>query len=179
MVKKYLKPHIVTKKIKINLFSNRKQYQDDFLYDMLALTYYPDICVAQGTKIILADKTECAIEKVQAGQLVISYDTERKVFSENVVKSLIIHKNENTNGCYLINNCLKITGNHNLWTKNRGWVRVDKLSIGDLLLNNKTELVPVVSLEWKKGDKTVYNLHLDSPNTYFANGILIHNAAKS
>jgi len=181
-MKKYLKPSLLSKKIKANLFSKYSSLteinQNGFFLNTY-LSFYCSLgclCVTKDTKIKLANGIDYQIEKIKEGQLVLSFDIENWVFTKNIVKKLVIHKNENKNGYYVINKSLKITGNHHIWVRDKGWIMVEELSIGDLLINHKKEFMPVFSLDWKKGAKTVYNISLvNKPHNYFADGFLIHN----
>lgn len=87
-----------------------------------------DHCIAEG-ELVFTNNGYVPIEKVTQGDVVLTRDGWRKVLvSQNtgVDKPVLkICTNEVTLYC---------TGNHKVWTENRGFVRADSLTTGDTLL---------------------------------------------
>ncbi len=180
MKNKYVKPVLKKRVIKLNLFSRISVTENSLIYDTLLSVYCYCVCVTQNTLITLFDKTTQPIINIQPGQYVLSYHVQEKKFVKNKVIKLIVHENENTDGYYIINSSLNITGNHRVWTNNRGWIRVDEIKMGDELLSKDEKTEIVTSIQKKKGAETVYNLDLEKPpHNFFAEGMLIHNATKN
>jgi len=71
-----------------------------------------DTCFLAGTPIALSDGTEKPIEDVKVGDIVLSYDEERKSNVASIVKKTFYHPEEQSNGYLVINNKLKVTPNH-------------------------------------------------------------------
>jgi hypothetical protein len=76
---------------------------------------------------------------------------------------------------------LTATPEHPVWVDAIGWRRLDSLGIGTPVwaLTNSYKLPCVFNwvsgLKHKGGNHTVYNLYVDGPHEYFADGILVHN----
>lgn len=138
-------------------------------------SYYA-ACFLSGTKVLLANGETKEIQNILPGDVVASYDLNTGKKGWEVVTQLLTHKD--TDGGYLvINNDLKVTNNHRVWSPNKiAWVRVDSLKTGDSLLNSNGQNVKIDSIEKVAGVNTVYNISLPGPShTYFANGYLVHN----
>lgn len=66
----------------------------------------------------------------------------------------------------------EFSANHRLGVKDRGWVRVNDLRPGDVLMATKESVVERVE---STGLGTVINFQVDGCNTYFADDLLNHN----
>ncbi len=179
--KNYKKPQIKLKKVKISFFSSKR------FIDSAVAQFIPPVfaqsssqtgfceCFLAGTKILMADGSTMPIEEVKEGGMVSSFNTDSKKIVENKVAKLIIH-DEPKGGYILVNNILKVTGEHPLYI-NGEWIEADNLKQGDKLLNQSGEEIEVESVEHKDEylDK-VYNLEIEEvEHNYFAEGILVHN----
>ncbi len=126
-------------------------------------------CFLAGTKIltVIGEKN---IEDLKIGEEIISYDLENKekVFGKVKEKYFL-----NREGYYIINNNIKVTGEHPFFVNGR-WVEVENLKIGDKMFNGQEE-VEIESIKYAKENIKVYNLQVDSEKNYFANNILVHN----
>ena len=71
------------------------------------------------------------------------------------------------------------TGNHKIWTENRGFVRADSINEGDTLLWLKGKLnavvAPVLSISKDSNKRDVYDLTIEDTHEFFVNGLLVHN----
>ena len=136
-------------------------------------------CFLAETKISLADGTFKEIQDIKPGDIVFSYNLEKGELVPDEVNKVLVHDNY-PEGYLVINENLKVTGNHNLWVANRSsWARADSLSLGDSLLAPDGNSVVIYSIEWVDGINTVYNLSLGGDNhNYFAEKTLVHNALK-
>lgn len=132
-------------------------------------------CFAAGTSILMADGSTKTIENIKNGDQI-------KTFSDPINKNLIngtvtkvwIH----TVGEYLIiNDDLKVTPEHQVFSKNR-FIDIGLLKIGDWLMNNRGEKVYIKSIEHKFDIIKVYNFRVDPQHTYFAGGFYVHNQEK-
>jgi len=153
-------------------------------------------CVAEGTMITLKDKTRKPIEEIIIGEELLVFDLEtlqksqkynilikmstndfRGIFQDSVVKNIWTNTSEKY---YLINNKLKITGDHILLANRDDryyWTKVEKLEIGDLLFTELNIFEYIKSIEIVNDKIDVYNLEVNNYYNYFANSYLIHNGA--
>ena len=94
--------------------------------------YQPDVCVAAGTPVALADGCSKAIEEVVAGDVVLSFDRSR-----NGLVPLPVSSNAKCNG---VQDCIElrlsdglvltVTPDHLILTDAQQWVRAGDLVIG-------------------------------------------------
>ena len=175
--KKYQKPEIKKEEVAVNFFWDQSRYFDSLSGmngSLLAACPNSCGCFLSGSKVTLADGESAPIESIATGDVVLSYDPQKNQFMENTVIKNERHSNENQ--YFIINHLMSVTGNHRVWVHNRTWKRVDELRIGDYLLDRTLQPVEVSSLELKKEEREVYNLHLaDAAHTYFVENLLVHN----
>lgn len=134
---------------------------------------YRSYCVT-GDTMIMTPTGSMAIAALQVGDIVIGWDNKRKIPVEGRIQQVEIHAN--TDHYYLINNELKITGNHKVIV-NGEWREVHRINVGDHMLGPDGS-IEIESIAYV-GDQdiTTYNIKLDNiDKNYFANGYCIHNA---
>ena len=151
-------------------------------------------CVIAGTKISLNDGTTLPIEKVKAGEEVLSFDLNtlqrsqkydilvklktkdfKGIIKQDVVKN--IWKNT-ADEYFAINDKLKITGDHIVLAKRDDtyyWTKVFNLKIGDYLFTEFNVFEKIETIILIKEKVKVFNLEVNSIYNYFANSYLIHN----
>ena len=107
----------------------------------------------------------------------LSYDIKNKQLVQNEVEELITHYGS-SNGYLVINESLKITPNHPVWSVDeKKWRQIGDLALQTKLLNNKGEDIVIASIRENAGIYDVYNVHLKNSNhNFFADDILVHNA---
>ena len=123
------------------------------------------------TQILMADGSYESIEKIKAGDKVISYDLSKKQFVNNLVLSIVKGKNN----YLLINNKLGITLNQKIYIADKGFIEAREVKIGDYLLNESKEKIKVNSIRNHSKKVDVYDLVLKFPHNFFAEGYLVHN----
>jgi len=69
---------------------------------------------------------------------------------------------------------LKVTLEHPFFVDNE-WVEAGELEVGDVLKTSDGRKAIITSIEKVVDDVEVYNLHVDGPETYYANDVLVHN----
>lgn len=138
-------------------------------------SYYSS-CFAPGTQVLMADGSHKNIEDVQSGDMVQSYNVTTGAASSEKVAKLLKHPNI-PGGYLVINDTLKVTGNHLVWSYDRQmWVRAETLEVGDKLMAPDGSAIVITSISSVAGANTVYNLSLQGPNhNYFAENTLVHN----
>jgi alpha-2-macroglobulin len=129
-------------------------------------------CFAKGTKVLMGDGKEKEIQEIRVGDYVLTRENEK---NKRLVKAKIVKVHEVDDNNYLIiNSKLKITSDHKLWVNN-SWRDAGSIQIGDFLTDEKGRAIKVDSIEWLKGKFKVYNLTVEKYNTFFADGVWVHN----
>jgi hypothetical protein len=138
-------------------------------------------CFPAGTPITMADGSPKAIEQIDSGEEVASFDADAyAVVPGRVVRRIV---RPFAPDLVVINGSLTATGNHTFYTA-RGWVRADELELGDSVMTVgdavaaseqlSAEPSSIRSLEARPGSETTYDLEIETHHTYFAGGLLVH-----
>lgn len=140
-------------------------------------------CVMKGTLVMLEDGSTKPIEQIRPKDKIVAYDTILNKITKATVVDLLIHRDKKysiDNLKFANNTDIKITGNHPVLVKNKGWVKVDDLIPGDVVyhydkLDRKFSDLKVVSIiKDVSTSDVVFNLKTTQGN-YIANDVLIHN----
>jgi hypothetical protein len=129
-----------------------------------------DTCVAEGTMIETSRGT-LPIEQVSVGDRVLSYDTQlsKEVWSE----VRWVHAGQ-ARELLVVDGELELTGSHPLWIDG-AWREARELQRGSEVMKIDRQPEPVASVATKLVDSPVYDLTVDYPHNYFADGFLVHN----
>ncbi len=136
-------------------------------------------CFVAGTMILTATGL-VAIEKIQAGDIVISRNPETKETAEKIVVETYIREDRKL--IHLVINGEKITTTetHPFYVNKKGFVEAGKLKPGEELVdvNNNIVKIEEYSVEITKEPTPVYNFQVEDFHTYFVgnNSVLVHNA---
>ena len=145
-------------------------------------------CFVAGTIVSLADGAKKKIEEVEIGEKLIGQDGSINTVLEFDHPPLngrdLVGINESGPFC---------TPEHPVFTKD-GWkaprmndtlvayphlesIMVGDLAVGDEILTEQGDYITVETIEWHTDEKEqqVFNFILDGNNTYFADGLLVHN----
>ena len=129
-------------------------------------------CFAAGTIILMADGTSKPIEKVAAGDKVMTFadpiDLEK---ASGVVSEVYQHI---VSEYLIINNELQVTPEHLVYSNHR-FQEAGRLKVGDWLLNSTGKKIIVENIRIRHEIIPVYNLRIDPQHTYFAGGFYVHN----
>ncbi|MGD9697598.1 Hint domain-containing protein [Acinetobacter sp.] len=153
-------------------------------------------CFGAETSILLADGSYKFIKDIQVGDQLASYlitgmpdasenDAWRTWASADIdysadtcaVERISAH---DVDSYYLLNSKTKVTAEHPFMVKRDGiwqWVIVSQMVIGDQLLDNLGELIPVTDLELVNEPLTVYMLDAENIDAFFADDYFVHNKA--
>ena len=143
-----------------------------------------DGCFQAGTKIA-TPKGYVDIENIKQGDLVYSYDESNDKVVESKVVKLWIHEDYRDPAVVMtLSNGieLNVTLNHPFYDLSTGkYKNLSEFNLGDQLMvyNNFTgdlEKLNIVSMQKTDYFYYEYNLHLEGPNNFFANGVIVHNA---
>jgi hypothetical protein len=133
-------------------------------------------CFAAGTLILMTDKSLRPIESVKIGDRVWSYDFHQSAFVRTKVKKIFKHRADETSGYYVINESLRVTGEHLLYCDGT-WTPARQVKVGYCLKGTDLRPQEIQSLRWVDDAVETYNLHTSHPShNYFASGYLVHNA---
>ncbi len=129
-------------------------------------------CFLPGTQILMSDGKTKNIEDVKVGDKVktLTSSDSDKLVSAKVIKTFV-HK---LAGYLVINNHLRVTGEHNLFINGR-WMTALEAKVGDSYLDVNGKYQDIYSIENYSGINTVYNFTVEKLSTYFADGFYVHN----
>ncbi|MBI4349137.1 MAG: hypothetical protein HY553_20030 [Elusimicrobia bacterium] len=132
-----------------------------------------DDCFLAGTKVTLEDGTVKNVEDIKRGDRLLSYDvTEGKFVGSDAVVSVV----RETKSYIRINGGLQVTPEHAFMANNH-WENAATLKVGDVLMNANGQPVKIESLVLVTETVPVYHIEVQNPpSTYFAGGMLVHNA---
>jgi len=131
----------------------------------------PPPCFLAGTPILLADGSIKMIEDIKVGDMVLAFDEENKKTVPDKVKKFMVNK---TDKYLLVNNHLKVTANHTVYSDGE-YVAIGQLQVGDTLLNKDGQPEKISSIQEIQQEAVVYDLEVNPYHNYFAGGYLVHN----
>jgi hypothetical protein len=127
-------------------------------------------CLAEGTRLD-AEAGPLAVERARAGDRLWGYDLERGRRVLTTVRS--VRRSEA--GQTLRLGCgLRLTGDHPVYASGR-WMPAKTLSETDELLRADGTRAAVGKIERVSGVVAVYDVTVDGPHNFFADGVLVHN----
>lgn len=149
-------------------------------------------CFEWHTPILLSDGTTLPIGYIVDNKLpveVMSYDVKiQQLVPKKVVNWFNNGRKKGSDWCKLSyqprrGKQLTVTKNHNIYTKNRGWVEAASITENDTLVYcSSNPKIEVYDLGIKKQNSEVYyssyvayDLEVEDTHCYFANNILVHN----
>jgi RHS repeat-associated protein len=150
----------------------------------------PGSCFVAGTPVLMADGSERPIETVQVGEMVLAWNEETKqIFSTKVMSAL--HHEEKMQTLFDVEledgRRFTVNNDHPMYVVEDGdFTFTDELAArfakGEPITfrDNKNQPVKLAGLRMRREVCKMYNLHVDGQgkngHTYYANGILVHNA---
>lgn len=126
-------------------------------------------CFLAGTMISTITGPK-PVEMIGIGDQVISRDENGKNRWVLVENNIRVFKTD----YFSINGALEVTGDHPFFVKNQ-WITTENLKIGDRLIGEDMEEIEIVSIEHFNKGVRAFNIDVLTPDTFFANGILVHN----
>jgi hypothetical protein len=128
-----------------------------------------------GHTLIRTPDGQRAIETLQPGDLVLSFDDQGELHTAAILK-VHVHEGERVVRYRLWGGAvLDATPNHWVLNQFNAFVEIDTLGADDCLVDENGHLRPIVDRsEFCKG--TVYNLTVEGHHTFIAGGIRVHNA---
>jgi len=130
-------------------------------------------CFVAGTGVLMADWSTRAIETIEVGDKVLSWDIVKRDFVEAEIVETFHHEPDDIDG-YLFINGIGVTPNHLIYAGE--WRPAGQLQIGDVMLGYGGLPLPVQEIIRVDGRVRTYNLHTNhETHNYFADGVLVHN----
>ncbi len=134
-------------------------------------------CFLPETPILLANNTQLAISQIHPGEQVKAFDPDGKVVT-TVVRNVIKHMVTTYYSLVTDKVILHVTGEHPFYIGNGTFKTVEHLKKGDVIYgyaDHQLSHQRIISIEKMNAKTMVYNLQTDTPHTYFAAGIAVHN----
>ena len=134
-------------------------------------------CFLPDTPILRADGTESPISEIHSGDGLIAFTTSGEIVS-TTVRQVIIHEVDEYVIVRTEQTLLRVTREHPFYVGAGTFKTLEALKVGDRIFalgDGGLYEQRIVSLETVHVPTRVYNLQTDRPNTYFANGIAVHN----
>lgn len=129
-------------------------------------------CVAEGTRISTPEG-DVAVESLDAGDTVVAVDAQKVERARRVVANPSRESTQWLEVRLGDGSHLKLTRDHLVATRH-GWRRAGDLREGDDLVT-RSGRSPVELIHSRSGRIRVYDPDVAGDNTYFANGVLVHN----
>jgi hypothetical protein len=136
------------------------------------------VCFVAGTMILTA-KGLVAIERIKAGDRIISTNVETMESGEKAVLQTFINESKELTHVFVNDEEITATPNHLFYVADKGWIPAAKLSNGNVLMLSNANQVEIerVTLERLEEPVKVYNFEVEDWHTYHVGNIsiLVHN----
>ena len=138
------------------------------------------VCFVAGTMVLTASGLT-AIEKIRAGDKVISTNAETFETEEKLVLETYIRQTDKLIHLVINGEEIITTETHPFYVKDRGFVDAGELLVGDSLLDvhGNVLLIEDIQIEYPEEPTTVYNFQVEDFHTYHVGEqfVLVHNAS--
>jgi len=163
-------------------------------YDDTAISeiYFDGIdvhCFAEGTKILMANKTEKNIESISAGDSILAFEKNKNQLISVTVSKLITVRHQNLVKLKFDDRFIVVTNDHPFYVKGKEWSSINplksntnylqdkeirKLIIGDLVfIPTENRYLRLNSIEQLNGSQTTYTIDTHTGDSFIANGLLV------
>jgi predicted lipid-binding transport protein (Tim44 family)/uncharacterized membrane protein YgcG len=134
-------------------------------------------CFLPDTPILRADDTSSPISEIRPGDELLAFTTTGEIV-HTTVRQVIIHEVDEYVVVGTAETTLRVTREHPFYVGDGTFKTLEALKVGDRIfavVGGGLREQEIISLETVSAPTRVYNLQTDHPNTYFANGIAVHN----
>ncbi|MAF25612.1 hypothetical protein CL634_08595 [bacterium] len=129
-------------------------------------------CFTGDVEITLTDGMRKPIKDIEVGDKILGWDVKNNTSIETEISNKFIH--ENTQGYFIINDHLRVTAEHPMYTGSQ-WKKAGDIKVNDSI-QSANGLLLVESVDTCDDSVTTYNVEVESEHhNYFANGYLAHN----
>ncbi len=137
----------------------------------------PVFCFVEGTPVKLPDGSLKAIERVGVGDVVATFDVEKKSFTDAHVSQIMTHTTNSILRITIDSEEIVTTDEHPFYVISKGWTQAKKLTKQDQLLTYDGSYHAIESVETEQRSTTVYNITVEKQHNYFVGhiGYLVHN----
>jgi len=134
-------------------------------------------CFLAGTQV-LTNKGKKDIDKIQIGDIVLSYNEDTGINEYNKVLNVYVHENL-TEDLYTLtfdNSTLKVTESHRFYIEGE-WIAAKDLKIGDKVMYADGTYHTIKAISYITESNTVYNFEVENNHNYYVGdkSILVHN----
>ena len=134
-------------------------------------------CFLPDTPILRADGTPSPISEIRPGDELLAFTTTGEIV-HTTVRQVIVHEVDEYVVVGTAETTLRVTREHPFYVGDGTFKTLEALKVGDRIfavVGGALREQMITSLEMVSTPTRVYNLQTDHPNTYFANGIAVHN----
>jgi predicted lipid-binding transport protein (Tim44 family) len=134
-------------------------------------------CFLPDTPIVRADGTSSPISEIRPGDELLAFTTTGEIV-HSTVRRVIVHEVDEYVVVGTAETTLRVTREHPFYVGDGTFKTLEALKVGDRIfavVDDGLREQVITSLETVHAPTRVYNLQTDNPNTYFANGIAVHN----
>jgi predicted lipid-binding transport protein (Tim44 family) len=134
-------------------------------------------CFLPDTPILRADGTQSLISELQPGDVLLAFTLEGEIV-RTTVRQVITHDVDEYVSVGTERMTLRVTREHPFYVGQGTFKTVEALRVGDRIYavaDGALQEQHITSLEAVRVPTRVYNLQTDGPNTFFANGVAVHN----
>ena len=134
-------------------------------------------CFLPDTPILRADGTSSPISEIRPGDELLAFTTTGEIV-HTTVRQVIIHEVDEYVVVGTEQTTLRVTREHPFYVGDGTFKTLEALKVGDRIfavVGGGLREQGITSFETVSAPTRVYNLQTDHPNTYFADGIAVHN----
>lgn len=136
------------------------------------------MCFVEGT-LIAVEKGYMNIENISIGDKVLSQNESTGQKTLKSVRRLFINRTNQLIKIRVAGQEINTTKQHLFYVFGKGWVEASSLISGEHLLNSKSEILTIESIQYVELDDfiSVYNFEVEGWHTYFVTeeSVLVHN----
>ena len=137
-------------------------------------------CFVAGTEILLADGSSKSIEDIETDDEVMAYSAETDQTEKRRVVRSYVHEEKPTYDIVVEDGeQVTATSEHPFMVEGRGYVPVDELEKGDLLVRADGSTIEVLSINATGETATVHNFEVEGLHNYYVQAgghwLLVHN----
>jgi predicted lipid-binding transport protein (Tim44 family) len=134
-------------------------------------------CFLPDTPVLRADGTSSPISEIRPGDELFAFSTTGEIV-HTTVRQVVVHEVDEYIVVSTAETTLRVTREHPFYVGDGTFKTLEALKVGDRIfavVGGRLREQVITSLEIVHAPTRVYNLQTDHPNTYFANGIAVHN----